>query len=135
MKEEAMQPKKHFRKPRQLRAYFTMMKYFFLAQTRNPATFAFGFIFPVVFISIFGLIGGGPQKLTLGIPNDTNQNNPIVTAVEKQGFITVKKDSRPLLENQLKQGKIAGIISVSQTNGNNKFTVNEVTSTGNLTEG
>jgi len=49
---EKLTMNKSFKKPRQWKAYLTMVKYFFLAQTRNPATFAFGFIFPIVFISI-----------------------------------------------------------------------------------
>src|SRR5882724_4249087 len=136
MKEEAMQPKKHFRKPRQLRAYFTMMKYFFLAQTRNPATFAFGFIFPVVFISIFGLIGNSPQKLTVGLPTESNQNNPIITAVAKQSFVKTDKEDQTTLENKLRQGKLSGIITIQETSQQPpKYNITLTTSIGNPQEG
>jgi ABC-2 type transport system permease protein len=110
--EEAMHPKKQYRKPRQFRAYLTMMKYFFLAQTRNPATFAFGFIFPVVFISIFGLIGNTPQKLTIGFTSDSDRNSPVAAAIEKQSFVKTTYDSHEVLENQMKQGKLAGIVTI-----------------------
>lgn len=92
-----------------------MTKYAFLAQTRNPATFVFGFIFPIVFISIFGLIGGTEQKMTLGIPLSTNQTNPIVATVKKQPFLTVETNSEATLEMKLKQGKLDGILQVSDT--------------------
>ena len=69
---------KEYKKPKQFRAYLALAWYALKAQTRNPATFAFGFIFPIVFISIFGLIGGSDPKITLGIPNDqTNQQHPL----------------------------------------------------------
>lgn len=109
--------KKQYKKPNQLRAFFTMMKYFFLAQTRNPATFAFGFLFPVVFISIFGLIGGSTAPLNIGIPTDTNTSNPVVQTIKKQEkFVKMQEASRHELENKLKQGKLAGIIEADQSN-------------------
>ncbi len=106
--------KKQYRKPKQIRAFFTMMKYFFLAQTRNPATFAFGFLFPIVFISIFGLIGNTTLKLTVGFPIGSNTNNPIVQAIQKQSFIKIDQEDEATLENKLRQGKLSGIIAVDQ---------------------
>jgi ABC-2 type transport system permease protein len=109
--------KKHYKKPNQIRAFFVMMKYFFLAQTRNPATFAFGFIFPIVFISIFGLIGNGTQKIAVGIPNNTDQQNPVIAIVKQQSFVTVTNDNQAELLEKLKQGKIGGIISAEGNSG------------------
>ena len=126
--------KKQYRKPKQLRAFFTMAKYFFLAQTRNPATFAFGFLFPVIFISIFGLIGNSSTKLTLGIPQGSNQSNPIITTIKQQNEL-VKIDQEPeaALEQKLRQGKLAGIVNVEQTQPN-KYAVKLITSLANPQE-
>lgn len=104
--------KKIYRRPHQIRAFFVMMKYFFLAQTRNPATFAFGFLFPVVFISIFGLIGNSPQVLTLGLPANSDLTNPIIKTVEQQRFVKTQIAPENQLETSMKQGKLSGIISV-----------------------
>src|SRR5215469_3993628 len=105
-----------YRRISQWPAYFAMSKYAFLAQTRNPMTFAFGFLFPIVFISIFGLIGNTGGTLNVGIPNETNQNNPVVSVVEQQSFIKIHKASENYLETQLKQGRIDGIIEVTGQN-------------------
>lgn len=110
--------KKQFRKPKQIRAFFVMMKYFFLAQTRNPATFAFGFLFPVVFISIFGLIGNSSLRLTVGFPTDSNTTNPVIQKIQKQSFVKIDREDQKTLENKLRQGKLSGIITVQQTNQN-----------------
>src|SRR5271155_4409084 len=107
--------KKVYRKPHQIHAFFIMMKYFFLAQTRNPATFAFGFLFPVVFISIFGLIGNSPQSLTIGLPSNTNLTNPIIKTVDQQKFVKTQIAPESQLETSMKQGKLSGIVSVTQT--------------------
>src|SRR5216683_2880211 len=128
--------KKQYRKPKQIRAYFTMMKYFFLAQTRNPATFAFGFIFPVVFISIFGLIGNSPLKLTVGVPGEINRSNPVISAIAKQSFVKIDQEDNQVLENKLKQGKLSGIVNIQMTSQTPpKYTVKLTTSIGNPQEG
>jgi len=119
--------KQDFKKPRQWKAFFVMLKYFFLAQTRNPATFAFGFLFPVVFISIFGLIGNGSQKVTVGVPRNTN--SIIISTLKKQQFVTIQEGSMSSLKTELIQGKIGGIVSTTQTQENPlAYTVSILTS-------
>ncbi len=98
--------------PRQLRAYLALAWYSFRAQTRNPATFAFGFIFPIVFISIFGLIGNSQPKITLGIPTGVNSNNIIIQNIKHQQYVKIDQENETNLENKLRQGKIAGILSI-----------------------
>lgn len=105
--------KNQSKKPSQLRAFLSMTYYSLRAQTRNPATFAFSFLFPIVFISIFGLIGNTAQKLTIGVSNTQNMSNQIVQTVKKQSFIALKQDSQDSLAAQLKQGKIDAILSVT----------------------
>ncbi len=102
-----------FKKPSQFRAYVAMSLYSFRAQTRNKATFAFGFLFPVVFISVFGLIGNATQKVTIGVPANTDQNNPIVQTIAKQSFVTIDNEPEMALETKLRQGKIGGILLVT----------------------
>lgn len=125
--------RKQFRKPRQFPAYLMLAWYAFKAQTRNPATFAFGFIFPIVFISIFGVIGNSQQKFTVGIPIGTSLNNPVVAVLQKQSYIIIKSETKSILEEQLKQGKLAGILAVSKT-GNNAYHLDLVTSSANPQE-
>ena len=90
-----------------------MTWYALRAQTRNPATFAFGFIFPVVFISVFGLIGNMPQTYTVGIPTSVN-TDPLTTSIAKQPYIKIEKGSQKTLAAELKQGKLASIIAVTK---------------------
>lgn len=124
---------KQYKKPGQWRAYLAMAWYSFRAQTRNPATFAFGFIFPIVFISIFGVIGGGATKVELGIPQISNQQNPVVQTLKKLDFVTIKQDSEDSLRQQLKQGKIGGIL-IMQPNQNSvtpSYTARLITTSAN----
>jgi ABC-2 type transport system permease protein len=124
-----------YKKPNQLRAFFTMMKYFFLAQTRNPSTFAFGFLFPVVFISVFGLIGNATPPLNIGIPTESNQANPITKTIKEQKFIKTQEAPRTELEQKMKQGKLAGIIEVIPGSQNPPtYTITVITSQSNVQE-
>jgi len=127
--------KTRYKKLHQARAFFVMMKYFFLAQTRNPATFAFGFLFPVVFISIFGLIGNSQPTITIGLPTNSDLTNPIVKTIEKQKYVKTEVAPQPQLEKEIKQGKLSGIISVDQKEQNPpKYQVNVITSVANPQE-
>jgi ABC-2 type transport system permease protein len=118
-----------YRKPGQWKAYVALTWYSFRAQTRNPATFFFGFIFPVVFISIFGLIGNTTPKINIGITNNSDMNNPIVQAVAKQQYFIVHTSSMENLNHELTQGKIAGILEVKKES-NEHFAVNTYLSSG-----
>ena len=105
------------KKPGQWKAYLMIAWYAFRAQTRNPATFAIGFIFPIAFISIFGLIGNNAERVSIGIP----QNQPptvIEQTLKKLDFITLKSENEENLSNLLKIGKLGGIIKVLQTDSN-----------------
>lgn len=119
------------RKISQLRAYCTLSFYFFKAMTRNPATFAFGFLFPIVFISIFGIIGGSGQKVTLGIPNTADMKNEVIVTTKQQNFIVIKTDTEEVLHKQLQTGKIAGILTVERSSTPPQYTAHLLTSQAN----
>lgn len=122
-----------YKKPSQVRAYLALSFYAFKAMTRNKATFAFGFLFPVVFISIFGLIGNSSAKLPVGIRNDkTGIQDGFAKNFEGNPAIMIVRDSDEALNLKLKQGKIAGIASYEIISGNlESFAINLQTSSSN----
>lgn len=105
---------KAYKKPGQWKAYLALTWYSLRAQTRNPATFFFGFIFPIVFISIFGLIGSGNTKVTVGVPSDSHRDNAIVKSLSSQQFLTITTGTQEELQKKLIQGKIGGIVAVTK---------------------
>lgn len=97
----------------QLPKIWSMAFYSFRAQLRNPATFAFGFIFPVVFISIFGLIGnGGSTSVKLGIPNGSSDQTMVYKAFEQVGAIKLSRGNEADLTSELSKGKIDGVVLI-----------------------
>ncbi len=127
---------KNNKKPKQIKAYLMMAWYSFLAQTRNKSTFFFGFLFPVVFISIFGLIGNGQSHLTVGMPSSVQDSNPVVSAIRRQSFVSIEKKERSVLNKELSAGKLSGIVDIeSKDNTSARFTVHVYISTANIQEG
>lgn len=98
--------------PSELRALFALTFFPFIAMMRNIATFAFGFLFPVVFISVFGLIGGGGGGPRLGIPTDVARG-PAYEALERYPTITLISGDRTQLERQLRLGKLDGVVDIA----------------------
>lgn len=117
--------------PNQLPAFWAMAKYSLKAQLRNRATFFFGFIFPIVFISVFGLIGNsGGFSAKIGIPNTVSTDNPFYQILKNIPAVKVHQDSLDNLEAKLKKGQLDAIItSGSEMNG--QLIVNIQTSAAN----
>lgn len=120
---------KKLRKPGQWKAFLALAWYAFKAQTRNPATFLFSFLFPVAFISVFGLIGNTQPKINVGVPPQSDKENVVFQTLKQQSYITITNDSEENLQRQLTQGKIAGIIEMSRGQGSSDLTVNVTLST------
>ncbi len=98
--------------PNEFRALVALTVFPFVAMMRNIATFAFGFLFPVVFISVFGLIGSGGSGPRLGIPSDVARG-PAYDALENYPTITLIPGDRADLERQLRLGKLDGVVDIS----------------------
>lgn len=113
-----MNKTQHRKKPglfSQLPKIWSMAYYSFRAQLRNPATFAFGFIFPIVFISVFGLIGGGGGlTLKMGVPDNTSTKNPVYETIKDIPGIKISRGSEKDLTSELTKGKLDGIITISE---------------------
>lgn len=116
----------------QLRAMLAIAKGSFKAILRNPSAVAFSFGFPLVFILVFGFIGGGPPTIAiaLGHRGDTAYSvikgllrNPMIRLTDEQDSGKVRQD--------LVKGRIAAILTVDSgvsAAGIRQFTVHTLTS-------
>lgn len=100
----------------QVQVGFGLAKYILRATFRNKAGYFFSFIFPLVFVLVFGMLGNGRTRVRLGVPTDHNRTNPVYAQVENatqaaDSPLELVSDSRPALEDQLRRGKIAGILA------------------------
>ena len=97
----------------QLRGMLAIAKGSFKAILRNPSAVAFSFGFPLVFILVFGFIGGGGPSVSVALANrgDTATwvmrallNNPMVRLSDVRDKDSIRRD--------LERGRIAAVISM-----------------------
>jgi len=99
----------------QIPKIWSMAFYSLRAQLRNPATFAFGFIFPIVFISVFGLISSsGGLSIKLGVADSVSKQTPISQALNRVQTIKVDRGEESALRTELLRGKLDGLITTTQ---------------------
>jgi ABC-2 type transport system permease protein len=115
----------------QFRAMMAITKASLRAILRSPSAVIFSLGFPLVFILVFGFIGGGGTSVTIALKNPADSSNYIIRALQA-GIVKVqKKDDKdkPLvsgdslyIKNELIKGKIAAIVSLDSSQSAAGFT-------------
>lgn len=108
--------------PSQIRPLLAIAYYSLKAMLRNRATVFFGFVFPLLFISVFGLFGEETLNVSLGIP-EGEQKGPIYEALSKVEAVTIESGSKEELVGKLEQGTIAGVLT--QEEGSYKLLITQ----------
>lgn len=95
---------------------FKLSKYIFLSTIRNPSAVFFSFLFPFIFIVVFGLIGQGSGKVDLGIYNTSLKSGAFYEAMQKIDSLNLISDKTDAeLNNDLEKGKIGGVIDIANS--------------------
>jgi ABC-2 type transport system permease protein len=96
----------------QFKAMLAISKASLRAIFRSPSAVVFGFGFPLIFILVFGFIGGGGITIRIGVKNPADTNNYAIKALLANPLIKLAtKDSLSMRED-LEKGRIAAILSV-----------------------
>ncbi|MBI4495230.1 MAG: ABC transporter permease [Chloroflexi bacterium] len=98
--------------PSQVRAFLALALYPFLAMTRSVGTVAFGFLFPIAFIGVFGFIGGGPQELRLGLAAGADRASPLYAALQQLPGARLVEAEPAELDRQLRLGKLDAMLEL-----------------------
>lgn len=104
---------KNARKPRQGRAFLALTWASLLGQVRNFSALFFGFLFPIIFISIFGLLGNaGNANINLGVTTDSDQSSPVYQALSGISSIKITHGSTEDLTTKLKRGDVDAMVTI-----------------------
>lgn len=98
--------------PNQFRALTALTYYPFIAMLRNISTTVFGFAFPVAFIAVFGLIGGGAASARFGV-GPAGASGPVYEALEQLPGVTLVQADPRELERLLRLGKLDGVVEIT----------------------
>ncbi len=99
------------RRPNELRSLAALTLYPLLAMSRNVSTIAFGFLFPVVFIAVFGLIGDRGSSLHLGIA-PSSAEGPVYAGLSQLPGLDLALADDQELAREMRAGKLDGIVEI-----------------------
>ncbi len=85
---------------------------------RSPSAVIFSFVFPFIFILVFGFIGnnGGTPVYKIVIDKNSDTTNTLFDSIKKSNRLKIVQfKSEKELQMSLVKGKIAGIINITKT--------------------
>ncbi len=100
------------------KATMAMAKASFRSILRSPSSVVFTLAFPLIFILVFGFIGGGGIAVDVGVAKGNNQQNPIYQALKKIKAINlVETETAAEMKSELEKGRLDGIINIQNNAG------------------
>jgi ABC-2 type transport system permease protein len=97
------------------KATLALAKASFRSIMRSPSAVVFTLAFPLIFILVFGFLGGGGTKVDVAIAPNSDLQNPMVAAMEKISIIKLtKNDSQENISKKLEKGDYDAVINVQK---------------------
>ncbi len=97
------------------KATLALAKASFRSITRSPSAVVFTLAFPLIFIVVFGFLGGGGTKIDVAIAPDSDLLNPVIVALEKTNVVRlVKNESQKNIDKALEKGNYDAMVSVQK---------------------
>lgn len=97
----------------QLTAMLAISKASFRSITRSPSAVVFTLLFPLIFILVFGFLGGNGITLELGIHSGSDGKNEVYDALKNMAGIKLIEDkSDDALYKELEKGRIDAVLNI-----------------------
>lgn len=108
------------------KATLALAKASFRSIIRSPSAVVFTLAFPLIFILVFGFLGGGGVKVEVAIAPGSDLENPIVKALEQTSMIhLIRNKEVSEIEEDLEKGHLAAVIDIQKnTTGQPDFIAN-----------
>ncbi len=106
----------------QVRAMLAITKASLTAISRSPSAVIFSFIFPFIFIIVFGFIGNGGSApvYKVVIDNNSDTSNALYDSIKTSARIKIVSfEDTAALQRSVVKGRIAGVLKITKTNNNN----------------
>jgi ABC-2 type transport system permease protein len=97
------------------RATLALAKASFRSIIRSPSAVVFTLAFPLIFILVFGFMGGGSIKIDMAVMPGSDLNNPVVTALEQVSVIRLHQNkTAEEIQDALEKGNLDAAINVQK---------------------
>jgi len=107
----------------QFRAMLAISRASLRAIFRSPSAVIFSLGFPLIFILVFGFIGGGGTSVSIALKNSSDSNNYVIRALQASGVVKIKDEKDSLtMQKELVKGRIAAIVSLDSSQSPAGFT-------------
>ena len=121
----------------QTKAMFAITRASLRAIFRSPSAVIFGFAFPLIFILVFGFIGGGGVTVRIALKNLNDTNNVLMKngLLKNPSIRLIKGLSEEEAKKELAKGNLAAIIGIDSTltpNGNYQYVFKPTTSSASM---
>ncbi|MES2416965.1 MAG: ABC transporter permease [Bacteroidota bacterium] len=97
------------------KATLALAKASFRSIMRSPSAVVFTLAFPLIFILVFGFLGGGGTKIDVAISPNSDLQNPVIMALEKISIVKLtKNDNLVNINEKLEKGNYDALITVEK---------------------
>jgi ABC-2 type transport system permease protein len=100
-----------------IRATLAIAKAAFRSIVRSPSSVVFTLLFPLIFILVFGFIGGGGITVDVGVAKGADTANPVYQALNHIKVVRLITDqTADEMDKSLQKGSIDAIINIQKNN-------------------
>jgi len=100
----------------QVKAMWAITRASLKAILRSPSTVVFSLAFPLIFILVFGFIGGsGKVSFKMSIDKNSDTLNPIALAIKNVPGINIVHESDEDVKEDLEKGRITAILNIQKS--------------------
>jgi ABC-2 type transport system permease protein len=97
----------------QFRAMLAISKASFTAIFRSPSAVVFSFGFPLIFILVFGFIGGSGTSIKIALDNPLDSQTYVIRGLLRSSIIQLADDKDSIsIRRDLEKGRIAALLSI-----------------------
>lgn len=120
----------------QTAAILALAKASFRSIIRSPSAVVFTLAFPLIFILIFGFLGGGGTKIDVGITPGSDLNNPVMGMLNRTKMIRlVMGKTQSEFDDLLKKGHVDAMIDIHQKPNSTACAVKVVYTSASMDKG
>lgn len=100
----------------QAKAMFAITRGSLRATFRSPSAVIFSIAFPLIFILVFGFIGGGGKvSVNIAFDGHTDTTNPIYQAIKNIAALHVVNKSDAEIKEDLEKGRLTAVINIEKS--------------------